>query len=93
MTVAQLEHAATVYRDPLPSEDLFDRMEELSRNRRFLIATAAVVRARQEAKGRSDRTMNLLTQASLRQAEVEREIVEVARLIVAENDNAEMITL
>jgi hypothetical protein len=99
MTVAQIEHAATLRPDPLPAEDLFDRMESLIRDRRAAIFTTADRRIRLETfeqmgapadYSRRVQYSNELTTAAMRQAEIEREIIEVARLLVAEADNAEM---
>ena len=104
MTVAQLEHADT-FCDPLPAQDTLERMEELFTRRRrelVLVKNRRIQLAGfderfsdegwQMSQGRI-RLTNELNQAELRMAEIEFEIVEVARLIVAEADNLEMINL
>jgi hypothetical protein len=91
------------YADELPAGDTLDRMEALFRERRNETVIATSERARlncftrrftetpeQAAKRRAGHA-NRLNQAQLRRREIHNEIVEVARLIVAEADNAELI--
>jgi hypothetical protein len=103
MTIAQLEHASIDYSDPLPSSDLFDRMENAARARRAQIVTAAMTRMKieifvrrpleteQQAAERRAGLVNQHTQAELRRADIQAEMVEIARLIVAEADNASLM--
>lgn len=103
-SLAQFKHAPTMnYADELPAGDTLDRMEALFRERRSEAVIAASERARlncfirrftetpeQAAKRRAGHA-NRLNRAELRRREIQVEIVEVARLIVAEADNAELI--
>ena len=96
-TIAQIEHAGGAYSEPLPSADLFDRMEALLRDRRSAIVLATsrgfdLDRAAKESPAET-RILNDKTRAEMRRAEMEIEAIEVARLIVAEADNLEMVTL
>lgn len=100
MTVAQIEHAPTLYSDPLPEAGRFDQLETLVRERRAAIIAAAdktcrlsVYSERTPAfqEGRRTQLSNELTAAAMRQAKAQRDIIELARLIVAEYDNLELI--
>ncbi|HKQ90865.1 MAG TPA: hypothetical protein VJZ77_09295 [Blastocatellia bacterium] len=104
MTLRQIEHAATMnYADELPAGDTLDRMEALFRERRSETVVALTEKARlksftrrftetdEQAANRRAAHTNRLNQADLRRREIKNEIVEVARLIVAEADNAEII--
>jgi hypothetical protein len=104
-SIAQLENRdASIYADPLPAEDTFTRLENLFHQRRGVMITANNRRIRLEAfderfagedwqisAGRLPLS-NEFTQAEMRRREIEGEIVEVARLIVAEANNSELIT-
>lgn len=102
MITAQLEYV-DVYSDPLPCADTFDRMEELIRERRRTIITARAKLMQLEmfdrrfmdieyqASNRRGEIINRLTRAELRRTQVELDIIEVARLIVAEAD--EVVTV
>jgi hypothetical protein len=104
MNVTQIESIDAAYSDPPPWADTFDRMEELCRARRREIITAETKRMQLEmfdrrftdieAQGadRRNEIVNRMTRAALRQAELEREIVEVAGHIVAEHAAGEMVT-
>jgi hypothetical protein len=101
-TIAQIEHAATFTED-FPAADTLARLEELFHKRRGVMVIANNRRIRLEAfderfagedwqisDGRL-RLSNEFTQAEMRRSELEAEIVEVARLIVAEADNQELM--
>ena len=104
MTAIQIENR-DAFCDPLPASDTLDRMEEAIRARRREMIVVQTKKMQvemfdnrftdMEAQGadRRNEIVNRMNQASLRQAGIEREIVEVARLIVAEADNAEIINL
>lgn len=100
MNVAQLEYADQ-YSDPLPANDMIDRMRMLCLERESALerlekkeaALRAIdrmpwgVRPAQRAK-----LANEADQVTLLVRTLQNEIVEVARLIVAEADNGELIT-
>jgi hypothetical protein len=93
-----VEHGVTLYRDPPPDSDLFDRMENILRERRFAKIMAATKAVHLATLGERQLMLNLeaaltneMTTAAMRQAELELEAIEVARLIVAEANNAELI--
>lgn len=102
-SIAQFEHAPTIYDDPLPTGDTLDRMEALFRERRNETVVALTERARlncftrrftetpEQAANRRAGHANRMNQAELRVREIRNEIVEVARLIVAEADNADLM--
>lgn len=99
MTVAQLEYA-DAYHDPLPLSDTMDRMKQLCIDRewnydrldRKRSALRAVDRLGDYVKQASRASLvNEADQAARRLREIEGEIVEVARQIVAEADNSELI--
>ncbi len=103
MNIAQREHA-DAYRETLPVDETLARLEGLFHSRRAVMNTARNRRIRLEAFDDryseedwqiSDvriRAANELTQAEMKLADYEKEIIEVARLIVAEANNAELIT-
>ncbi len=78
MTLAQLEYIGA-FRDPLPALSTMERMADLFKLREHW---GAVV---------EDAAINELTRASTYFAEIEREIVAVARLIVVEADNGGLV--
>lgn len=94
MNVAQIEYANS-YSDPLPAADTVSRMGKLCVERDKQIER---VERRQSVVNAVNRlhlvaatdVNNELTQARLRLREIQQEIVEVARLIVAEANNAEL---
>lgn len=102
MNVAQREYAGT-YSDPPPRAETLDRMEELFRRRRAETITVRTKRMQiemfdqrftdMEAQGadRRNEIVNRLTQAALHLAEIEREIIRVAGLIVAEDAAMEIL--
>ena len=102
MNVTQLENAYT-YADRLPTQTTVDRMEQvitdrrreliLLKNRQFKLRTFDNAYAEEDwqASDGRKRLVNQITQSELRLRRVWDEIVEVARLIVAEADNGELI--
>jgi hypothetical protein len=102
-TATQFENAVA-FTEELPADDTLSRMEELFHQRRGVMITANNRRIRLEAfderfagerwqisDGRL-RLSNEFTQAEMKRREIEAEIVEVARLIVAEANNSELAT-
>jgi hypothetical protein len=97
MTVAQLEHIGT-FRDPLPALSTMERMEDLFIKWRREIITAknkrmqadVFERRHTDPEAQASDYFGLLgsqlTQAEVQRKRVELEIIEVARLIVAEAD-------
>lgn len=102
MNVTQLENSYT-YAERLPAQTTVDRMDDLCMQRRhelILIKNREIQLGRfdyrwpgedWQASDRRLRLVNEKTQAELRLAGIWREIVNVARLIVAEADNSETL--
>lgn len=103
MTVAQIEHKET-FTESLPEHATLDRMEQLFIDKRR--DEVLIERRRIQLQvfddnypgddwmmsDRRNDLVNQITQSELRHARVAGEIVEVARLLVAEADNSELIT-
>ena len=102
MTVAQAEHLNT-FRETLPTQDTLSRLAGLFKERETWTDMAAMKRHAVEdfnrpfwesepdiAHIRAQMT-NQLTHAELKLAEVEVEIIEVARMLVAEKAAVEAI--
>ena len=102
MNVTQLENSYT-FAERLPLQETAARMDDLCMQRRrevILIKNRQAELARNDflcpgeewqASDRRLRIVNQITQSELRLRRVWDEIVEVARLIVAEADNGELI--
>ena len=104
MNLAQMEHTRTL-QESLPELSTFDRLEDLFRSRRVHSITIATKESQlqrydmrntdPEAQASDWRAeiLNTMTQATLRRMETEKEIIEVAKMLVAESKNAELIAM
>lgn len=102
MNVAQYEHKST-FTDPLPEQTTFDRLEDLfitwrrakldAIRKKFQLESFDRMYSlpEEQAADRRNEILNQFTRAELRRAETELEIINVARLLVAEADIAETL--
>ena len=102
MNVTQLENSYT-FTERLPQQTTIDRLEQvitdrrreliLLKNRQFKLRTfdSAYAEEDWQASDERKRLVNQITQSESRLRRIKDDLIEIARLIVAESDNEELI--